>query len=238
MLIILSIVVKNKIMIVPYTENGNCYVLTNFAAANNPVFMDESEVNNFKQRVNEKISALCEILGFNFHADQYQIIVAIKNRETFISYYKEKMEDPEMEEWDIPASTYILSQEMANIQSGYAKWFNFRHGRFGGVFGRRYTKILIRDEQELKEWVKDINENKIIWNFKEFWSYVKNFLKRIKYLKKVSVGSGVLFSDGKKGVDSKGKRQRQKDPILTNFLLLSEFLLRGRYQARSEFGYI
>ena len=224
-------------MVVPYTENGNCYVLTNFAAANNPVFMDESEVNNFKQRVNEKITALCEILGFNFHVDQYQIIVALKDRETFVSFYKNKMEDPEMDELEVPASTYILSQEMANIQSGYAKWFNFKHQRYGGVFGRRYTKILIKDEGELEEWVKEINENKVIWDFVDFWSYVNNFLKRLKYLKKVCVSSEFLYGEDDKR-ESLGMIQQKDDPILTNFLRLSDFLLRGRYKARSEFGWI
>ena len=209
-------------MIVPYTKNGNCYVLTNFAAANNPIFMHEEEVENFKQRLDKHLKGLCEILGYSFHSDHYQIIVVLKDRSFFEQFYLEKMKEKDMEPVNpIPASTYILSQEMANIQAGYAKWFNFKHGRYGSVFGRRYRKILIKDEEELKSWLELMNGNKVLWEFEDFWSYVKNFIKRLKHLRAVGVCSGWLYAEG-----------CLVDPILSIFLPLEQFLLRGHYIAR------
>lgn len=209
-------------MHVNYTQNGNCYVLANFAASNNPIFMNDIEVNNFKQRVDTHISTLCEILGYYFTSDHYQIIVSLKDRQTFIDFYRKKMENPDLEEIDIPPSTYILSQEMANIQSGYAKWFNFRHVRFGSVFGRRYTKVLISSEEELKEWVNSVNNKKPMWSFGAFWSYTKNFVQRIKKLKKVDVSSAILYESG------------IIDAIISSFILLEKFLERGPYLPNLE----
>ena len=121
-------------------------------------------------------------------------MVALNDRPSFIKYYCEKHKLDTSDQDQIPESTYILSQEMANIQSGYAKWFNFRHKRFGTVFGRRYTKLLVRSEQELREWIVALNEKHRHWTFTSFWSYVKNFVKRLYHLKEVSVSSSHVYA--------------------------------------------
>lgn len=211
-------------MVVPYTENDNCYVLTNFAVANNPIFMDEDEVNNFKKRLEDQLVDLCDILSYNFHSDHYQIVVALRDRSSFIHFFRKKKDDADIPEEEIPESTYILSQEMANIQSGYAKWFNFRHGRYGTVFGRRYTKILIETEEELKVWVDEINKGSKLWSFEDFWSYTRNFLKRLKELKTVEVSSGIIYEIAKAG--------KQLEEVLMNFITLEQYLLRGPYIAK------
>ena len=221
------LLIKNYTMKVRYTRNDNCYELTNYAATNNPIFRSEEEVNNFKIRVKNHISPLCEIMGFSFFNDHYQILVSLKDRETFELFYMEKMESKGVSValGEIPLSTYILSQEMANVQSGYAKWFNFKHNRYGVVFGRRYTKELIEDEETLKLCLEEINQYVKIWDFAEFWSYVNNFLKRLNYLKKVALSSACLYED-----------LRETDPIIDTFLHLELFLLRGRYSSKGAPG--
>lgn len=211
----------SSIMVVPYTENGNCYVLTNFAAANNPIFRSEEDVENFKGRLNKHLSALCEIMGYSFHVDQFQIIVSLKERAVFEAFYIKKMLKKGIDDFVIPESTYILSQEMANIESGYAKWFNFKYGRYGVVFGRRYTKDLINDEVELEEWVEKVNKHKVYWSFEEMWSYIKNFVERLEYLRKIAVSSRDLYGD-----------KTLVDKHLSNFIRFRDFLLRGSYKAK------
>lgn len=206
-------------MNVPYTQNDNCYVLTNFAASNNPIFMDEEEVENFKNRLSKHLDKLVHILAYSFHADHYQILVSLKNREVFEEFYKNKMGDPDLPEIEIPLSTYILSQEMANIQSGYAKWFNYRHVRYGSVFGRRYTKILVETEEELKEWVEKLNDNKVLWSFEELWSYTKNFIERIEWIKKITISSSLEYNC-----------EKIIKSTISNFIRISDFLsMRGQY---------
>jgi hypothetical protein len=206
-------------MKVKYTKNNNCYVLTNFADSNNPIFQSEIEVENFKLRINEKLKELVEIISFDFSNDQYQMLVSLNSRNSFVSYYRSKHSDIEIEEAEIPESTYILSQEMANIQSGYAKWFNHMHKRFGSVFGRRYTKILIQTEEELKDWVRRINDHILFWTFEDFWSYTKNFLKKNLKLLRLKISSGILYKENLKGGDQQ----------LSCFINIDDYFLRGRY---------
>ena len=101
------------------------------------------------------MSSILEIISFDFTNDQYQILVNLKGRNSFISFYQMKHSDGDFTEDEIPESIYILSQEMANIQSGYAKWYNHKYKRFGLVFGRRHTKILIQTEEVYVVTTKD-----------------------------------------------------------------------------------
>ena len=206
-------------MKVRYTRNENCYVFTNFADSNNPLFTCEEEVDNFKKRINEHLKEICEILCFNFSNMEYQMLVSLNKRKDFVEFYRKKYENDQIKEQDIPDSTFILSQEMANIQSGYALWFNYRHHRFGSVFGRRYTKILIKTEGELKEWIEKINGSILFWSFSEMWSYVFNFLRQMKNAEKISINSFKLCDVSKSS----------KDCILESFVRLDQYLLRGSF---------
>lgn len=200
--------------------NNNCYILTNFSDSNNPLFTSKEEVENFKFRVKSKIGSLVEIMAWSFHTDHYQILACIKSREEFESFYKQKHNSPDMLNTEIPESYLILSQEMSNIQSGYAKWFNHRHKRYGSLFGRRYTKILLETKQEVQQVVQDMNNGKKIWDFEKLWSYVWNFLKeQYKQFQIMDTSKG-LYGEGNGLVKC----------WFPGFLRFSEWDLRGRYE--------
>lgn len=203
------------------TFNEACYILANFSDSNNPIFTSQEEVQNFKERVKAKLGDLVKILAWSFQTDQYQILVYIKSRSCFEAFYKEKHKSSDLKSEEIPESYLILSQEMANIMSGYAKWFNFRHERFGSLFGRRYTKILLETDQEVKEAIDNMNKGVKLWDFKKLWSFVWNFLKE------KAIDLGIL--DTSKGMyDDGGVQQYCWFP---GFLRYSEWDLRGRYVA-------
>lgn len=206
-------------MVVPYTFNGNCYILTNFAGSNNPFFTNQEEIDNFKGRIEKNIGELVEILGWSFRSDHYQIMVSLRQREVFEMFYREKRDDLNIVEESIPESTYILSQEMANIQSGYAKWFNHRHERYGSLFGRRYTKILLESKEAVKEAVDKINEGNAIWEFTQLWSYLWNFVKERKVFKDFRDTSLMMYE---------GSGTRIKC-WFSNFLSFEDWDLRGNY---------
>ncbi len=204
---------------VSYTENGNCYLFTNFANCNNPIFTNQEEVNNFKRRCEEYLSDLVEILAYSFHTDHYQLIVVLKDRESFEEFYRKKKKDSTLTDLEIPESTYILSQEMANLQSGYAKMFNHRNKRYGSLFGRRYTKVLLETAEEVEKKVLEVNEGNVVWDFEKIWSYIYNFVKRESGLMKILATTKEIY-DG--GCDALGAMFR-------GFLDYRKWQLRGTY---------
>lgn len=208
-------------MIIPYTQNENCYILTNFSDNNNPMFMSEKDIQNFIKRIEQHLSPLCEILGYTFHNDQFIVMVLVRDRKTFIDYYRNQKEDDTLLEEQIPESTYILSQAMANLQSGYALYFNKKYKRYGSLFGRRYTKVLIETEEALSEWMEKMKNHLKFWDFEPFWNYVMNFVNRIKKLAKLS-----------KSICWKTRKQLEgtmSSDLVAGALSLEEFYLRGTY---------
>ncbi len=207
--------------IIPYTQNGNCYLLTNFSDNNNPMFMSEEDIENFIRRIEKHLSPLCEILGYTFHNDQFLILVVLRDRETFVEYYLGQNVDEVVENDQIPESTYILSQAMANLQSGYALYFNRKYKRYGSLFGRRYTKVLLETEEAISEYVVEMKNYIKFWDFEPFWNYVMNFVNRIKKLVKLA-----------KGVSWKTKAELEgalSGDLVVGALSLEEFKLRGHY---------
>ena len=180
-------------MKVRHIQNGNYYLLTNFAASGNPIFLKSEDVKNFKKRVFKHLEGLCKILESAYENDHFKLLVLMKSRENFIKFYRLKKGNMDIIEEDIPDSTYILSQEMANIQSGYAKWFNYKYKRFGVVFGRRFTKIFIESKEALIKWAKEMWNGTRYWKFKEEWSY-KNCKLFWRYGKRI-INAGEIYLD-------------------------------------------
>lgn len=207
--------------IIPYTQNGNCYLLTNFSDSNNPMFMSEEDIDDFIKRIEKHLSPLCEILGYTFHNDQFLILVVLRDRETFVGYYLNQKEEDYQENALIPESTYILSQAMANLQSGYALYFNRKYKRYGSLFGRRYTKVLLETEVAIADYMTAMKNYVKFWDFEKFWNYVMNFVNRIKKLVKLA-----------KGVSWKTKADLEgglSGDLVLGALSLEEFKLRGTY---------
>jgi hypothetical protein len=119
-------------------------------------------------------------------------------------------------------SNYIFSQQIANLLSGFAKKFNYIHRRYGALFGRRFTKILIETEEEIEFWVQKMNRAERLWSFEKLWSYLWNFSKMVKKSGKIKVGLGILD-----GGDLAVARERE---VFGGMLLsFAAFKLRGQY---------
>lgn len=205
--------------IVPYTENGNCYLLSNFASSNNPLFTSKEEIEDFKKRVLEYLGFLVEILAYSFHSDHFQIVLVLKDRKTYEDFYRDKKKDQALDGVEIPESTYILSQEMSNLQSGYAKMFNNKYNRFGSLFGRRYTKLLLETSDEVEKIVNEINSGKLLWDFDRLWSFIYNFIKREFGFEKIVETTKVIYDGGCVAIGA----------IFPGFLHYQQWNLRGSY---------
>lgn len=204
---------------VPYTECGNCYLLTNFADSNNPMFTDKTEVADFEHRLYIDLPEIAEILSFSAHYDQFQLVVVLKEERAFQEFYRKKKNDPELDVLEIPEPTYILSQVISNVESGYAKKFNKKHKRYGSLFGRRYTKVLLETKDEVEETINAMHEGKKVWDFERIWSYVYNFLKKALGLNEVIKTTRVNYEGGCEAISA----------VFPGFLPLSIWQLRGSY---------
>lgn len=204
-------------MKIKYMLDEQCYVLSNFAVAGNPIFLTHSEVEDFKFRINEHLSPLCEIMGFHFSQYEYQILVCLKDRSTFINFFQEKHKKLNIETLTIPESTYIVSQEMANIQSGYAKSFNFRHKRIGAVFARRYQKILIKSEHDLEQWLERMHKGESIIKYSTKWRFRKRTFRGLRVINVFQNSKGIY--EGK-----------FLNLIFTSFIKVEEFIIQGRFK--------
>lgn len=208
-----------------YVYNDLCYVLNNFGVASNPIFLSNEDYEDFKKRVNKHLAELCDILGFCFNNNEYQLVVSLKDRETFEAFYLNKHSGTVILPSEIPESTYILSQEMANVQSGYAKHFNYKYNRHGAVFARRFSKTLIETELELENWVSRVNE-KIPFNTYDWkWAFRRRKMEGLGYLKLIEISSVGMYL------------KNEVEKVLKSFMRVEEFLNCGRFKMPPDWLY-
>ena len=148
------------------------YLIRNKSVAKCFLFKDDYDCNRFKSKIDTYLSPLCDILAYGFLQDEFQMIVRLKSREVFESYFKKKYEKVIDRVEVIPDTTYIFAQAMSNLQSGYAKWFNYKYERDGGLMAGRYHRELIESENDLDQLIGEINglvkkiKRNSIWTFR------------------------------------------------------------------------
>jgi len=203
-----------------YVENDFCYLLSNFGNAKNPIFLKRRDVKNFEKRVKKHLSELCEILDFTFTNYEFQLLVSLKSREQFESFFLEKHDNQKSGE-EIPDSTYILSQEMANLQSGYAKHFNYKYKRKGAVFARRFSKHLVINEEDLMNWKSRLDGFMDLVEVDWRWRYDYRNMVGIMGIRKIRINRRFEENGG------------STDKILELNLDVESFILQGHFRKPS-----
>ncbi len=166
------------------------------------IFRNEEYVNRFKQKADDYLSPICNILGYAFHDNQWELLVQMKTREEFINFYRKKHKNENILEFLIPESAIIYSQEMANLQSGFVKHFNWCNKRVGALFYRRYQKELITSEAELISTIERLKNVRPYDPHKGEWAIRKREKLRCKkemrwginYEKLAEMGSQVMWN--------------------------------------------
>ncbi len=188
--------------IAKHVFEGGIYLLTNIGVARNPIFHNQESIERFKEKANDYLSPLCKIIAFAFNDNQWELLVQMKTREEFINFYRKKHKNENILEFLIPESSIIYSQEMANLQSGFAKHINWLYKRVGALFYRRYQKELITSEKELVatiERLKNVrpyNPHKGEWAIRksERLESKKGMRWGINYEKLAQMGSQILWN--------------------------------------------
>lgn len=199
-----------------YVYNELVYVFTNFSVATNPLFIDQDDIEGMKFRLEKYITPLCEVVGYKFTQHEFQIMVRLKDRETFESFYIQKMQEKGRDFEVIPESTEILSQEMANTESGYALYFNYKYDRKGALFARRFTKILIESEEEFDQWLEIIHGEGDVVTQESRWRFAMWRMKGFGWLRKLKVSSFDVYLG------------KAKETIFSTFIMADKLKLQGR----------
>ncbi len=171
------------IMKIDHICGGHVYLISNYGVARNPIFCDQSDIDFFRSNVEKYLSKICDIHAYDFKHNQFQILLSVKWRNCIEKFFIEKYSNSKNENFkqliinrnknrlgvELPYTYEIFSQEVSNMLNSYAKYFNFKYRRKGGLFGSRYTKILVESESEMLEWVARLNNRQPLVFFEKDW---------------------------------------------------------------------
>lgn len=213
-------------MKVEHVFGGHIYLLTSYGVARNPIFKDEEDLKFFKANIGKYLSEICEIYAYSHQINQFQYLVRIKERSKLEDFFYRKKANKLGGKNDISHSLYafeaelppesylIFSQEVSNCLNSYAKKFNARHGRRGGLFADRYSKYLVETTDEMTEWIACLNQKEGLISFRKEWQYEDE----------------VILSDGEGECSSEVYYDRERGEVhgvFKNFQRWSKDYLRG-----------
>ena len=158
------------------------YAISNASGAKNCLFKSREDIKYFQEKLDHQLSSICNLIAYSFKADEYVLLIRLKSREEIADFYRKKKGRGLMLDDLIPPSSYIFSQQMANLQAGYAKHYNWKYKRSGSLFCSRFARELIESEEEMIMWVDKINN---LYEFRARLDYWKS--DRYKALVKVGV---------------------------------------------------
>ena len=136
---------------------GNVYLISNHSVARNPMFSTLKMQQYFEKKMESYLSPISQIIAYALNDNEFQILVRLKERENFVNHFMTKKGNSARDLLDIPESTYIFSQAMANLQVSFVKHFNWFHERSGTLVAGRYDRKLVESEVELEEWISKLN---------------------------------------------------------------------------------
>lgn len=168
-------------MKVDHVFGGHIYLISSFGDARNPLFKDEDDLLFFRSNIRKYLGEICDIFAYSHQVNQFQYLVKIKGRLLLEQFFYRKKASKKKGKADVshaiydpgaqvaPESYLIFSQEVSNCLNSYAKRFNFKHKRKGGLFGDRYSKILIEGEEEMDYWIEKLNRMEELVTFEDEW---------------------------------------------------------------------
>lgn len=150
----------------------NVYLVSNQSVALNPMFREKSIQDFFLEKMVFYLDPVCKILAHCLNDNEFQILVKLKDRAAFEKHFLEKNEDKFDSDHEIPESTYIFSQAMANFQVSFVKYFNKFYDRRGTLMSGRFTRKLVKTESEMVMWKDLLNKGEKLREYAEEWKNV------------------------------------------------------------------
>ena len=134
------------------------YLISNHSVARNPMFSNLSMQQYFIKKMEHYLLPISKILAYSLTDNEFQILVKTKSREDFADYFSTKNKKKITSNVDIPESTYIFSQSMANLQVSFVKHFNWKYERSGTLMAGRFERKLVETEKEMKDLIFKLNQ--------------------------------------------------------------------------------
>ena len=159
---------------------GNVYLISNHSVARNPMFSTFKMQQYFENKMESYLSPISQIIAYSLNDNEFQILVRLKEREDFVDHFMTRKGSSACDLLDIPESTYIFSQAMANLQVSFVKHFNWFHERSGTLVASRYGRKLVESEIELEEWITKLNSGVKKHSYGYLW--VNDLMKSRKML--------------------------------------------------------
>ena len=152
-------------------NEGEIYLVSNHAVARNPMFSELSLQKFFIEKVKKYLEPISEIVSYNLHSHEFQLLLKTKDREDFEQYFidKKRRKKIKVKKEDIPESTNIFSQAMANLQVSFVKKLNYKYGRTGSLMARRFSRKLIETEEEMVYYINHMNMGLHIHTYAREW---------------------------------------------------------------------
>lgn len=148
------------------------YEIGNYSVASSFLFANYVEVKKFKSKVDRYFGGLCDVVCYGFNHEEYRMIIKMHSREKIEAYCHKNYPKLVAKHGFVPETAYVFARAMADLQSSYVKWFNFKYSRMGGLMGGRYHRSLIESESDLDSRINDIHsmtqqfQKTIAWRYK------------------------------------------------------------------------
>ena len=136
------------------------YYISNQSVAANPMFVDKRMQEYFIKKMEHYLSPICNILAYDLSDNSFQFLLRLKDRQAFERHFLKKKRKMKLDILDIPDSTYLFSQAMANLQVSFVKHFNYKMNRSGTLMSGRFFRQLVESESEMEEWKERLNRSK------------------------------------------------------------------------------
>ena len=145
------------------------YLISNHSVARNPMFANEELQKYFIQKMEHYLNPVSDIIAYNLNDNEFQILVKLRSRADFVAHFLGKKKNKEVSHLDVPESTYIFSQSMANLQVSFVKHFNWKFQRSGTMMAGRFSRKLVETSDEMGALIKSLNAGNKRHSFSSMW---------------------------------------------------------------------
>ncbi len=131
----------------PTLEPGMFYHVFNRALGTEPLFRFSTDYLDWTNALEEYLLPVAEIHAYNLLPNHFHLMIRLKDSSTH----------------------EIFSKEINRLQSQYARHYNRKYGRMGGLFHRPFGRKIIKDDAQLAWLLWYIHRNPLHHNITDDW---------------------------------------------------------------------
>jgi REP element-mobilizing transposase RayT len=145
----------------------------NHAIDGNLLFREDENYAFFLDKYKKYIAPITVTYAYCLMPNHFHFLIQIRPEEQIQAYYK-KCHPHKKQDWQTFDYHKFISQQFSNFFNSYAKAYNKKYGRRGGLFEDYFKRPLITDENHFLNTLRYIHQNPIHHGFVddlETWNY-------------------------------------------------------------------